>query len=111
MMISFIILGIFLDDTAMLVIVAPLYIPLVKSLGFDLVWYGVLYTITCQIAYITPPFGYNLFMMRAMAPPGITMPDIYRSIWPFVGIMLASLILIGVFPEIATWLPDYYYAK
>jgi tripartite ATP-independent transporter DctM subunit len=111
MQLSFLIMGMFLDDTAMLVIVAPLYIPLVQKLGFDLVWYGVLYTITCQIAYITPPFGYNLFMMRAMAPPGIGMTDIYKSIWPFVGIMLASLIIIGVFPEIATWLPNNYYAK
>src|SRR5690606_7513465 len=66
MLFSFIILGMFLDDTAMLVIVAPLYIPLVKSLGFNAIWFGVLYTITCQIAYITPPFGYNLFMMRAL---------------------------------------------
>ena len=111
MQVSFLIMGMFLDDTAMLVIVAPLYIPLVQKLGFDLVWYGVLYTITCQIAYITPPFGYNLFMMRALAPPGIGMRDIYRSIWPFVGIMLASLIIVGCFPEIATWLPDYYYTK
>ena len=62
-------MGMFLDDTAMLVIVAPLYVPLVGALGFDLIWYGVLYTITCQIAYMTPPFGYNLFLMRAMAPP------------------------------------------
>ena len=111
MQLSFLIMGMFLDDTAMLVIVAPLYIPLVQKLGFDLVWYGVLYTITCQIAYITPPFGYNLFMMRAMAPPGITMRDIYASIWPFVGIMIASLIIIGCFPEIATWLPNNYYSK
>ncbi|MDR7581016.1 MAG: TRAP transporter large permease subunit, partial [Armatimonadota bacterium] len=69
---SFLFMGTFLDDTAMLVIVAPLYVPLVKKLGFDLVWYGVLYTITCQVAYMTPPFGYNLFLMRAMAPPEIT---------------------------------------
>jgi TRAP-type mannitol/chloroaromatic compound transport system permease large subunit len=53
-------------------------------LGFDLIWYGVLYTITCQIAYMTPPFGYNLFLMRAMAPPEISLGDIYRSIIPFV---------------------------
>jgi tripartite ATP-independent transporter DctM subunit len=111
MQLSFLVMGMFLDDTAMLVIVAPLYIPLVQKLGFDLVWYGVLYTITCQIAYITPPFGYNLFMMRAMSPPGITMSDIYKSIWPFVGIMVASLIIIGCFPEIATWLPENFYAK
>ena len=51
--------------------------PLVKVLGFDLIWYGVLYTITCQIAYMTPPFGYNLFLMRAMAPPEIELMDIY----------------------------------
>ena len=69
MQLSFILMGTFLDDTAMLVIVAPLYVPLVKALGFDLIWYGVLYTITTQIAYMTPPFGYNLFLMRAMAPP------------------------------------------
>jgi TRAP-type mannitol/chloroaromatic compound transport system permease large subunit len=65
--------GMFLDDTAMLVIVAPLYVPLVIALGFDPIWYGVLYTITCQIAYMTPPFGYNLFLMRAMAPPEVTL--------------------------------------
>ncbi len=69
MQLSFLLMGTFLDDTAMLVIVAPLYIPLVDALGFDLIWYGVLYTITSQIAYMTPPFGYNLFLMRAMAPP------------------------------------------
>jgi tripartite ATP-independent transporter DctM subunit len=111
MQLSFIVMGMFLDDTAMLVIVAPLYIPLVGALGFDLVWYGILYTITCQIAYITPPFGYNLFLMRAMAPPGVTMPDIYRSIWPFVGIMAFSLLIIAIFPEIATWLPSLIYNK
>jgi TRAP-type C4-dicarboxylate transport system permease large subunit len=69
MQLSFLLMGMFLDDTAMLVIVAPLYIPLVRVLGFDLVWYGVLYTITCQIAYITPPFGYNLFLMRPWRRP------------------------------------------
>jgi tripartite ATP-independent transporter DctM subunit len=106
MMASFIIMGIFLDDTAMLVIVAPLYIPLVKVLGFDLIWFGVLYTITCQIAYITPPFGYNLFLMRALAPPEITLADIYRSIWPFVLIMIVTILLVMLFPQLALWLPS-----
>ncbi len=107
MQVSFLIMGVFLDDTAMLVIVAPLYVPLAVSLGFNPVWYGVLYTITCQIAYITPPFGYNLFLMRAMAPPEITLPDIYRSIVPFVGIMILCLAVIIAFPEIALWLPEH----
>ena len=111
MQLTFLVLGIFLDDTAMLVIVAPLFIPLAGALGFDLVWYGIMYTITCQIAYLTPPFGYNLFLMRAMAPPEVTLPDIYRSIFPFVGIMLLTLLIIALFPEIATWLPNYVYSK
>ena len=111
MQISYIIMGTFLDDTAMLVIVAPLYVPLVGHLGFDLVWYGVLYTITCQIAYMTPPFGYNLFLMRAMAPPEITLVDIYRSVWPFVIIMIIGLAIVTAFPQIALWLPNLVYAR
>ena len=107
MQLSFIIMGTFLDDTAMLVIVAPLYVPIVGMLEFDLIWYGVLYTITCQIAYMTPPFGYNLFLMRAMAPPEVTLVDIYRSIVPFVAVMVLGLALIMMFPQIALWLPQY----
>ncbi len=111
MQLSYLVMGTFLDDTAMLVIVAPLYVPLVGALGFDLVWYGVLYTITCQIAYMTPPFGYNLFLMRAMAPPEITITDIYRSIVPFVLVMILGLALVTIFPQIALWLPEQFYGK
>ena len=116
MQLSFIVMGTFLDDTAMLVIVAPLYVPLVAvlDLGFEggqLIWYGVLYTITTQIAYMTPPFGYNLFLMRAMAPPEVGLGDIYRSIVPFVGVMILALALIMTFPGIALWLPEYVYGK
>ena len=111
MQLSFLLMGTFLDDTAMLVIVAPLYVPLVKVLGFDLIWYGVLYTITCQIAYMTPPFGYNLFLMRAMAPPEIGLGDIYRSIIPFVLVMVVALALVMIFPELALWLPEQHYGR
>lgn len=111
MQVAYLVMGMFLDDTAMLVIVAPLFIPLVKALGFDLIWYGVLYTITCQIAYLTPPFGYNLFLMRAFAPPNITIIDIYKSVIPFVAIMLVALGLVMIFPQIALWLPQTVYAR
>ena len=111
MQLSFLLMGTFLDDTAMLVIVAPLYVPLVKVLGFDLIWYGVLYTITCQIAYMTPPFGYNLFLMRAMAPPEIKLGDIYRSIIPFVLVMVVALALVMIFPQLALWLPEQHYGR
>ncbi|WP_420407950.1 TRAP transporter large permease [Hoeflea sp.] len=111
MQLSFLLMGTFLDDTAMLVIVAPLYVPLVKVLGFDLVWYGILYTITCQIAYMTPPFGYNLFLMRAMAPPEIKLRHIYVSVIPFVAVMLLTLVIVMLFPEIALWLPEQFRGK
>ena len=111
MQMTFLLMGTFLDDTAMLVIVAPLYVPLVDALGFVLIWYGVLYTITTQIAYMTPPFGYNLFLMRAMAPPEVTLGDIYRSIIPFVAVMLVALGLVIAFPDIAMWLPNALYKQ
>jgi len=111
MQISYIIMGMFLDDTAMLVIVAPLYVPLVVALGFDPIWYGILYTITCQIAYMTPPFGYNLFLMRAMAPKEITLTDIYRSVTPFLLVMILGMAIVMVFPQIALWLPGRFYIR
>ena len=111
MQVSFIVMGMFLDDTAMLVIVAPLYVPLVArlDLGIDgqMIWFGVLYTMTCQIAYITPPFGYNLFLMRGLAPKEITLIDIYKSIWPFAIIMITTIVLVMLFPDIALWLPHW----
>lgn len=109
MQLSFLVMGMFLDDTAMLVIVAPIYVTLSQQLGFDLIWYGVLYTITCQIAYLTPPFGYNLFLMRAMAPDDYTLPVIYRSVLPFVILMIFTLIIVMIFPQTALWLPGLVY--
>jgi tripartite ATP-independent transporter DctM subunit len=113
MQVSFIVMGMFFDDTAMLVIVAPLYVPLVKmlDLGFDnprdqMIWFGVLYTMTCQIAYITPPFGYNLFLMRGLAPKEVTLVDIYRSIWPFVAMMALTIALVMAFPQMAMMIPQ-----
>ncbi|OOY03989.1 tripartite ATP-independent transporter DctM subunit [Thioclava sp. ES.031] len=105
MQLSFLVMGMFLDDTAMLVIVAPVYVSLARHLGFDMIWYGVLYTITCQVAYLTPPFGYNLFLMKAMAPKDFTLPVIYASVIPFVGVMVLTLILVMIFPQLALWLP------
>ena len=87
-----------------------MYIPLIIQLGFNPVWYGVLYTITGQIAHMTPPFGYNLFLMRAMAPKEITLVDINASIVPFVIDMTIGLGIIMAFPDIANFLPDLFFA-
>ena len=71
-----------------------------------MIWFGILYTMTCQIAYISPPFGYNLFLMRGLAPKEITLIDIYKSIWPFVIMIILTIGLLMTFPQIATWLPS-----
>ena len=108
---SFLLIGIFVDDAAMLVIVAPLCVPLVKALGLNLIWYGVLDTITCQIDYMTPPFGCNQFLVRAMALPEISIIDIYRSVIPVVGVMVVMLVIMKLFLEVALWLPYHVYGK
>ncbi len=98
-------LGMFLDPTAIIFIAAPVGFTLTRALGFDSVWFGILFIIGLQMGYITPPFGFNLFYLKATVPPGVTMADIYRSIWPFLIIMFVGLALIMIFPQIALWLP------
>nr|WP_298057221.1 TRAP transporter large permease subunit [uncultured Halomonas sp.] len=105
MLLSFFLLGMFLDDFAILFITIPLYIPIVRDLGFDTTWFAVLFILSMQSAYLTPPFGYNLFYMRSVAPKSITIVDIYRSALPFVGLQMLGLALVVAFPSIALWLP------
>ena len=106
MQLSFFILGAFLDDWAILFICIPIYLPIVLSLGFDPVWFGVLFIINMQMAYLTPPFGYNLFYMKGVVPPGISMGDIYRSVIPFVILQGTGLAIVMIFPQIVLWLPN-----
>ena len=105
MQLSFFVLGCMLDPIGIIMITAPIYLPLVTSLGFDPVWFGVLYTMNMEMGFLTPPFGFNLFYMKAVVPPSITMGDIYRSIIPFVGLQALSLAVVMVLPQIALWLP------
>jgi hypothetical protein len=106
MQLSFFMLGMFLDDIAILFLCMPIYVPIIKALGFDPVWFAVLYVMNMQMAYITPPYGLNLFYMKAVAPKEVTLSDIYRSIVPFLGLQAAALVLLIVFPKIALWLPS-----
>jgi len=104
MQLSFFVLGCMLDPIGIIMITAPIYLPLVVSLGFDPVWFGILYVMNMEMGFLTPPFGFNLFYMKAVVPPSITMGDIYRSVIPFVGLQMLGLIL--VFPQIALVLPS-----
>lgn len=100
------VLGMFFDPTGIVLLTAPIFFPLVVSLGFDPLWFAILFVINMEMAFLTPPFGFNLFYMKAVVPPGITMLDIYKSSMPFVLLMMLGLILCMVFPGIITWLPS-----
>jgi tripartite ATP-independent transporter DctM subunit len=106
MQLTFFFLGMFLDPAGIIMITTPVFLPIVKALGFDPLWFGVLFVINMEMAYLTPPFGFNLFIMRGVVPPGISMGDIYRSIIPFVILQAVCLILIMLFPQLALWLPQ-----
>lgn len=106
MMFVFFILGMFMDPAGIIMICTPVFIPVIKMFGFDTIWFGILFTICMEMGYITPPFGFNLFYMRAIVPKGISMADIYRSIIPFVALEILGLILVILFPLLATWLPS-----
>ena len=105
MQLTFFFLGCLMDATGIIFITMPIYYPIIEHLGFDPVWFGVLFIINMEMAYLTPPFGVNLFYLKALAPKDVSMLDIYRSCLPFVGIQLLALIMCMVFPQIITWLP------
>lgn len=84
----------------------PVFAPIVEALGYDPVWFGILFIINSEMDYLTPPFGFNLFYMRSIVPPSITMTDIYASVTPFVIIQGICLVLVMFFPQLALWLPS-----
>jgi tripartite ATP-independent transporter DctM subunit len=98
-------LGCFMDQLSMMLLTAPIFFPLAKTLGFDLTWFGLIMLLALEIGYTTPPFGLLLFVMKGVAPPGTTMRDIYMAGMPFIGCVLLLILLIIFFPPIATWLP------
>jgi tripartite ATP-independent transporter DctM subunit len=105
MQIILFIMGMFMDPGGIIMICTPVFIPVVQQLGFDPIWFGILFTINMELGYITPPFGFNLFYMKTLAQPmGIKMNTIYRSVIPFVLLEIVGLALIMIFPEIALWL-------
>lgn len=99
-------LGLFLDEIGIILLCVPIFLPIIKALGFDPVWFGILFLVNAQMDYITPPFGYTLFYLKGVAPEGVTMADIYRSIIPFVLLQAFGLALCIIFPQIVLWLPS-----
>ncbi len=102
---SLLVLGCFLDPTAIIMVTVPIFIHVVTLLGYDPVWFGILFVMNMEMAFLTPPFGANIFYMKGVAPKNISVTDIYRSLWPFVLQQLVGLIIVMVFPVIVLWLP------
>jgi len=102
---TLIFLGMLLDPGGIIMICTPVFVPIIKSLGFDPVWFGVLFIVNMEMSYLTPPFGFNLFYMKSIAPPSVSMVDIYKSVIPFVLIQALLLLLLIIFPQLVTWLP------
>jgi tripartite ATP-independent transporter DctM subunit len=101
-----IVLGCFIDWIGILLLTAPIFVPVMVNMGFDPVWLGVLFCMNMQISYISPPFGPAAFYLKGVAPPDITIGDIFRSIWPYLGLQVVALGIVMAFPQIALWLPQ-----
>ncbi len=99
-------LGAFMDQVSMIMITLPFFIPLAQTLGIDLLWFGVLMLVVMEISFTTPPFGLLIFVMKGVAPPEISLGDVYRAAFPFILLALTVLGLLILIPDLATWLPN-----
>jgi tripartite ATP-independent transporter DctM subunit len=111
MQIILIFLGCLIDWIGILMLTMPLFLPILKVFDVDLVWFGVIFCMNMQISYISPPFGPACFYLKSVAPPEITLDDIFKSIWPFMVVDVAVLSLCLIFPELSLWLPSMMMAK
>ncbi len=122
MMVILVVLGMFLDWVGILLLAVPIFVPIMKSMSFDGVfglpgvdptelalWFGVVYMVNMQMSFLSPPFGYALFFLKSVAPPGVTMAQIYRSSLPFLCLQIVGLSICIIFPETVLWLPRLVY--
>ena len=101
--------GMVLDPVGIMLITLPVFLPIVQMAGFDPIWFGILFIIMMEVGYMTPPFGFKLFYLKGVAPPSVTMSDIYHSVIPYVLVTLLGVLLIILFPQIALFFPTYFY--
>ena len=104
-------LGMVLDPVGIMLITLPVFLPVIEKAGFDEIWFGAIFIIMMEIGYMTPPFGFNLFYLKGVAPPGVTMREIYSSVVPYVLVTLVGVLLIILVPEIALFFPRLFFGK
>ncbi|MFC5584847.1 TRAP transporter large permease subunit [Nitratireductor kimnyeongensis] len=98
-------LGMFLDEIGIILLCVPVFLPVIDFLDFDRLWFGILFLVSAQMAYISPPFGYTLFYMKGVLPAGIGMGTVYRAIIPFMLLQAFGILICALFPELVLWLP------
>jgi tripartite ATP-independent transporter DctM subunit len=101
-----IVLGMFIEQTSIVLVTIPIFMPIVAAMGWDPIWFGAIMMLNLEMATITPPFGLSLFVMKGIAPHGTTMTDIYRAALPFIGLNILVMALMIAFPGIVQWLPN-----
>ena len=106
MQLIFIFLGMFLDWIGILLLTMPLFIPILENMGFDIIWFGVIYCMNMHISYLSPPFGPSCFYMSSVTPDDISVTDVYKANFPFLLLTIVALILVMVFPQLSLWLPS-----
>lgn len=104
MMLIFLVLGMFMDWVGIVLLTMPVFMPIVKQLGYDPIWFGILFSVNMQVSFLTPPFGPAAFYLKSVVPPEIDLITIYRSFWPFIGLQLFVLALLVMFPQISLFL-------
>jgi tripartite ATP-independent transporter DctM subunit len=100
-------LGCFMDPVPITMIALPIYMPIIKALGFNPIWFSVIFLLNCELSAITPPFGLVLFVLKNVTPKSTTLEDIYFAAYPIVGLQLVAMVLLIIFPQISLWLPGY----
>jgi tripartite ATP-independent transporter DctM subunit len=100
------IMGMFVDATLIVVLCAPMFVPILQSMGVNIVWYGILFCIMTELGYFTPPFGFSIYILKSVAPKDVTIGDVYKSTWPFVGVQVVAVAFLIAFPAISLWLPN-----
>jgi TRAP-type mannitol/chloroaromatic compound transport system permease large subunit len=111
MMLILLVLGMFLDWVGIILLAVPIFVPIVRALGFSPIWFGVIYNVNMQVSFLSPPFGYALYYVKGVAPPGVTTADIWKAAIPFIGLQLVGLGLCMAFPEIVLFLPRLIYGE
>jgi tripartite ATP-independent transporter DctM subunit len=99
------VLGMFIEQTSIVLVTIPIFMPIVEAMRWDPIWFGAIMMLNLEMATITPPFGLSLFVMKGIAPPGTTMGEVYRSAMPFIGLNIMVMALMIMFPDIVLWLP------